>query len=73
MGCGNLYKNSHANASAVKLIPENEVSKLNRFILIGPVLWSDSVEDSVMMAHLQELYGDKYCLCKCLHFVITGI
>ena len=36
----------------------NGISKLNRFILIGPVLWSDTVEDSVKVVHLQELYGE---------------
>ena len=26
--------------------------------MIAPVLWSDTVEDSVRMVHLRELYGD---------------
>ena len=37
---------------------ENGISKLNRFILIAPVLWSDTAEDSVKMVQLQELYGE---------------
>ena len=43
---------------AVKLIPVSGISKLNRLIVITPVLWSDTVEDSVKMVHLRELYGE---------------
>ena len=56
---------------AVELIPDKGISKLNCFILIAPVLWTDNVEDSVKVVRLQELYGEKYYikLCKCLHFL----
>ena len=38
---------------AVKLTPDSGIS-----ILIAPALCSDTVEDSVKMIHLQELYGE---------------
>ena len=43
---------------AVELIPDNGISKLNRLIVIAPALCSDTVEDSVKMLHLKELYGE---------------
>jgi len=43
---------------AVKLIPDSGISKLNRLIVVAPVLCSDTVEDSVKIVHLQELYGE---------------
>ena len=63
-----------AHASAVKLIPENGISKLIRFILIGLVLWSDTVEDSVKIPHLQELCGEiNTVFASVCIFFITGI
>ena len=43
---------------AVELIPDSGISKLNRLIVISPPLWSNTVEDSVKLVHLQELYGE---------------
>ena len=43
---------------AVKLTPDSGISKLNCSIVIAPALCSDTVEDSVKMVHLQELYGE---------------
>ena len=39
-------------------MPDNGISKLNRLIVIAPLECSDTVEDSVKMFQLQELYGE---------------
>ena len=50
------------------MIPENGISKLTRFILIGLVLWSDAAEDSVKKVNLQELYGERNTVIQVFAF-----